>query len=102
MASVLFQLGCSIQLSAQVSECLAFDLSFLPFIQSCLSRHQVGDFEGLSGLALEHAQELAAGGYSVSSVFEFTQSSSCLQGMQLQLVSPVSRDTTFISFIGEH
>jgi len=102
MASVLFQLGCSIQLSAQVSECLSFDLSFLPFIQSCLSRHQVGDFESLSGLALEHAQESAAGGYSISSVYEFTQPFSCLHGMQLQLVSPVSRDTTFISFVGEY
>ena len=102
MASVLFQLGCSIQLSAQVSECLSFDLSFFLFIQSCLSRHQVGDFEDLSGLALEHAQESAAGGFSVSSVYEFTQPSSCLHGMQLQLVSPVSRDTTFISFVGEH
>lgn len=101
MASSLFQLGQSIQLSAQVSESLAFDLQLLPFIQSCLYRHAAGDFHGLSGLALEHAQECAAAGLSIRSTYLFAAPCSIFHGMHLQLLSPSARDTTFISFLGE-
>lgn len=101
MDSTLIQLGHSIQLSAQVSESLAFDLRLLAFIQSCLHRHSVGDFQGLSGLALEHAQECAAAGLSIRSTYLFTAPGSIFHGMHLQLLSPSARDTTFISFLGE-
>lgn len=101
MASTLFDLGYSIQLSPQVSESLAFDLSFLPFIQSCLQRHQSGDFGDVYGPALESNQECAAGGGRVCSRYFFDDTDSCLEGMGILIVSPRARDTTFVSFIGE-
>jgi hypothetical protein len=91
----------TVQLSPQVSECLSFDLHFLPFISQSVDRHRLGDFGPVLGPELESRQEAFILGARYYSLYEYGLSSSVLWGQQLVVVSPSARDTTFVSFIGE-
>ena len=91
----------TVQLSAQVSECLSLDLLFLHFISSSLVRHRAGDV----GMICDSDFESSVAGFQLggrySSVFEYEQLSSGLHGQQLLVISPSARDTVFVSFVGE-
>ena len=91
----------SVQLSAQVSECLSLDLSLLQFISSSLVRHRAGDLGQVSGSDFESGTAGFEFGGRYSSVFEYLEESSGLVGQQLLVISPSARDTTFVSFVGE-
>jgi len=90
----------SIQLSAQVSECLSLDLSLLQFISASLVRHRAGDLGQVYGSDLPGIAGYEFGGW-YSSVFEYQDWDSGLYGQQLLVISPSARDTTFVSFVGE-
>ena len=91
----------TVQLSAQVSECLSLDLLFLHFISSSLVRHRAGDVGMVSGSDFESSMAGFQYGGRYSSVFEYEQLSSGLHGQQLLVISPSARDTVFVSFVGE-
>jgi len=91
----------TVQLSAQVIECLSLDLLFLHFISASLIRHRAGDV----GEVCDSDFESSVAGFefdgSYSSVFEYLEQSSGLYGQRLLVISPSARDTTFVSFEGE-
>ena len=91
----------TVQLSPQVSESLSLDLGFLAFIRESVSRHRLGDFGQLVGPALEASQAAFCFGGRYVTSYGYSESSSHLFGQQLVIVSPVARDTTFVSFRGE-
>ena len=91
----------TVQLSAQVSECLSLDLLVLHFISSSLVRHRAGDVGMVSGADFESSVAGFQFGGRYSSVFEYEQPGSSLVGQQLLVLSPSTRDTTFVSFVGE-
>jgi len=91
----------TVQLSAQVSECLSLDLLFIHFISSSLVRHRAGDVGMVSGVDFESSIAGFQFGGRYSSVFEYEQLGSSLVGQQLLVVSPSARDTVFVSFVGE-
>jgi len=90
----------TVQLSAQVSECLSLDLSLLHFISSSLVRHRAGDLGQVYGPDLPGVAGFEFGGW-YSSIFEHLDQHSGLFGQQLLVISPSARDTTFVSFVGE-
>jgi len=61
----------SVQLSAQVSECLSLDLSWLHFISSSLVRHRVGDVGMVYGADFESSVAGFEFGGRYSSVIEY-------------------------------
>ena len=91
----------SVQLSAQVSECLSLDLSLLHFISSALVRHRAGDLGQVFGSDFESGAAAFEFGGWYSSVYECEDQASSLVGQQLLVISPSARDTTFVSFVGE-
>jgi len=91
----------SVQLSAQVSECLSLDLSLLQFISSSLVRHRAGDLGQVFGSDFESGVAGFEFGGWYSSVFEYEDWDSGLYGQQLLVISPSAKDTTFVSFVGE-
>ena len=91
----------TVQLSAQVSECLSLDLSLLHFISASLVRHRAGDLGQVYGPDFESGVAAFQFGGRYSSVFEYECSSSALVGQQLLVTSPRARDTVFVSFVEE-
>jgi len=91
----------TVQLSAQVSECLSLDLLFLHFISSSLVRHRAGDVGQDYGSGFESGFAGFEFGGWYSSVFEYEDWDSGLYGQQLLVILPSARDTTFVSFVGE-
>ena len=91
----------TVQLSAQVSECLSLDLSLLHFISASLVRHRAGDLGQVYGSDFESGVAAFQFGGRYSSVFEYLEQSSGLFGQQLLVTSPRARDTVFVSFVGE-
>lgn len=90
-----------VQLSPQVSECLALDLALLAFIRSSIERHYEGEFGQVYGPELESCQYCYLFGGRYHSVFEYGHASSSLHGQQLLIVSPRGRAATLVSFVGE-
>ncbi len=91
----------TVQLSAQVSECLSLDLLFFHFVSASLVRHRAGDLGQVYGPDYESGEATFQFGGRYSSVFEYECSSSALVGQQLLVTSPRARDTIFVSFVGE-
>ena len=91
----------TVQLSAQVSECLALDLSFFHFISASLVRHRAGDLGQVYGPDFESGVAAFQFGGRYSSVFEYECSSSALVDQQWLITSPGARDTVLISFMEE-
>ena len=91
----------TVQLSAQVSECLSLDLLFLHFISSSLVRHRAGDVGMVCGADFESSVAGFEFWGRYSSVYEYECQESGLFGQQLLVISPSARDTTFVSFVGE-
>ncbi len=91
----------TVQLSAQVSECLSLDLSLLQFISASLFRHRAGDLGQVYGSDFESGTAAFRLGGLYSSVFEYECGYSTLVGQQLLVTSPRARDTVFVSFAGE-
>ena len=91
----------TVQLSAQVSECLSLDLSLLHFISASLVRHRAGDLGKVYGPDYESGVAAFEFGGGYPSVFEYEYSESVLVGQQLLITSPRARDTVFVSFVGE-
>ena len=91
----------TIELSPQVSECLSLDFSFFPFIKTSISQHRSGDFGIIEGEQFDICLQSYMFGGMYYSLFEFGLDTSPLHGQQLLILSPRSRDTLFVSFMGE-
>ena len=91
----------SVQLSPQVSECLALDPYLFFFIRLSLHRHRRGQFGQVYGPELEACRTAYLSGGRYHNVFECTLSISMLHGQQLLIVSPRASHSTSVSFTGE-